>query len=138
MAIDVGLLSATLIAVETTLYAVSVALYSFLMQRARLSVTDRLLLSLLEKKDQMADVASGITDKVFGTWLLVLGTANYVFGLFAGLIGWVQDEPTWPLAGLGAFLGGYIAFLITLEWSIPRQVRKLVEIGEKFLAGRQP
>ncbi len=134
---DVGLLAATLIAVETTLYAVAVALDAFLLQRSRLSFTDRVLLSALAKKDQMPEVAAGITDKVFGTALLNLVTASYIIGLVAALVGWWRDDPSWIAYGLGAFLGTYLATLIAIEWTMPRQVRKLVEYGEKVLASRE-
>lgn len=132
--VDVGLLAATLIAIETALYSVAVALYAFLQQRSRLSFTDRVLLSALTKKEQMPEVASGITDKTFGSALLILLTVSYMFGLVAALVGWGLDDVLWIGLGLSAFLGAYLAALITIEWTMPRQVRKLVQYGDEFLA----
>ncbi len=43
----VALIAATLIGVETTLYAVAVALYTILLERGRLPVWDRALVELL-------------------------------------------------------------------------------------------
>ncbi len=129
--VDIGLVASTLITVETTLYAVAVALYVLLLQRARLSPVDRILISLLGRPKQFEEVASRIVDAAFGRTYIAYVTMSYIIALGAGIGSMLQDSLTLSVAGLGIFGAAYVTFMVAIEIQIPRAVRRILGEVEK-------
>src|SRR3989442_6903931 len=95
---EVALIAATLIGVETTLYAVAVALYTILFERGRLSSWDRILVKLLGKP-AIEDVASKVVSKFFSRAYVIIISVNYLIGLVGAFWSMLTEDLT------GAFIG---------------------------------
>lgn len=129
--VDSGLVASTVIMVETTLYAVAVALYVLLLQRARLSPVDRILISLLRQPKQLEEIASRAIDTVFGRAYVGYVTASYAIALALGIASMLVDSFTLSITGLLIFGAAYITFIVAIEVQIPRFVKRIVGELEK-------
>src|SRR5207245_5747582 len=80
---DVALIASTLTLVETTLYAVAVAVYTLLVQRGRLSPWDRLLVELLGQPG-LEEVASKFVDMAYRRLYVIWISFVYFLALVGG------------------------------------------------------
>ena len=116
--------------VETTLYAVALALYTLLVQRGRLSFWDRLLVELVGQL-AVEEVTSKVVDIVFRRAYVVVVSVNFLIGLLGGFWSMVTGDLIWALVGVAFFGPAFVSFLVVVEVWMPYATRRIVrEIQE--------
>ncbi len=123
---DVSLIASTLILVETTLYAVAVAVYTLLVQRGRLSPWDRLLVELLGQP-AFEEVASKIVDMVYRKFYVIWISLAYMLALVGGFWSMATQDLTGAAIGASLFAPAYGSFLFAVEVLMPRTVKQIIE-----------
>ena len=129
------MIAATLIGVETTLYAVAVALYTILLERGRLAAWDRTLVELLGRP-AIEDVVSKVVSKGFGRAYVIIVSVNYLIGLVGAFRSMLTEDLTDAFIGAAFFGPAYASFLVAIELWMPWTVKRTVaEILKEKKAG---
>ena len=145
--VSVEVVASTVLGIETTVFAIAVAVYIMLKQGSEFTIADQAVLALVGPKFMADDIAEKITKEVFGWAFLMLFTgAGYLPGMVFGIWGWLTDDMGLVIMGLGWFIGSLFVFIygVTIErkkWKdkiLAGAMQKLEELESKKSQGNTP
>jgi len=129
---DPGLVAATLMGVETTLYAVAMAVYMVLFTRAQTTLVERLILVFAPPETKVRDLVERSFSHMFAMLFVAFISLAYFAALITGLVSMMTDSLTPAYLGGAFFAGAYLTFFWGVERELPKQVEAWAKVAVEF------
>jgi len=145
--VSVEVVASTVLGIETTVFAIAVAVYIMLRQGSEFTITDRVAIALVGRRLWADDIADKMTMKAFGWAYLMLFTGmGYLPGMVFGIWGWLTDNIEWVVVGIFWFIPAVFGFIYGVTvlrkvWKdkILKEVKEELRLSEsKKLQGDTP